>query len=259
MRMKSVRIKSIRMKSICARFALGVSLLLACVSVQAASPANLPPAFAVFFQSPNNSSSQTSQAQQLVKETREAAGEDKTEFTHSGAVGLISRITGLSMEQAYWLCTLLNFSIIAGVIFWLARKNLPTIFRNRTAMIQKAMEEARKASEDANRRLAEIETRLSRLDAEIAQMHSAADKEAAEEEKRIKAAAVEDARRIIESVEQEIATIAKATRRELTAYAANLAVALAKKQIQVDAATDQALVQGFAQQLSSNDERRSKQ
>jgi hypothetical protein len=32
----------------------------------------------------------------------------------------------------------------------------------------------------------------------------------------------------------------------LTAYAADLAVGLAKKQIHVDAATDQALVRGFA-------------
>ena len=53
--------------------------------------------------------------------------------------------------------------------------------------------------------------------------------------------------------------MAKTTRRELTAYAANLAVSLAKKQIQVDANTDQALVRGFAQQLSNGNERGSKQ
>ena len=39
-------------------------------------------------------------------------------------------------------------------------------------------------------------------------------------------------------------------RRELTAYAANLAVSLAAKQMKVDAATDQALVREFAKELS---------
>ena len=41
----------------------------------------------------------------------------------------------------------------------------------------------------------------------------------------------------------------RAARRELTAYAADLAVGLAQKQIHVDAATDQALVRNFAGEL----------
>jgi F-type H+-transporting ATPase subunit b len=222
----------------------------ACVALFFAMSASAP----AQAQSPNDQ--QLSPAQQLVRETREAAGEDKGAFKHSSAVGLIAKITGLSIEQADWLSELINFGIIALAIFWLSKKNLPTLFRNRTAGIQKAMEEARKASEDANRRLAEIEARLSRLDSEIGAMRAAAEKEAAEEEQRIKAAAVEDARRIVDSVEQEIVAIAKNARRELTAYAADLAVSLARKQIQVDASTDKALVHGFAQQLSNGDERR---
>ncbi len=74
----------------------------------------------------------------------------------------------------------------------------------------------------------------------------------AAEEERIKAAAAEDARKIVASAEQEIAAVAKAARRELTAYAADLAVTLARKQIQVDAATDQALVRSFAQQIAAS-------
>lgn len=211
---------------------------------------------AVLLQTSSGSDAQMSPAQQLVDETREAAGDDKGEFKHSASVRWIARHTGLNLEQAYWLGMLVNFAVVVGVIFWLSKRNLSAMFRNRTALIQRAMEEARKASEEANRRLAEIEARLSRLDTEIGEMRAAADKEAAEEEQRIKVAAAEDARRIVESVEQEIAAMAKTTRRELTTYAANLAVSLAKKQIQVDAATDQALVDGFAQQLSNGDERR---
>ena len=202
------------------------------------------------FQQASGSGHHESPAQQLVKETREAAGEDKTQFTHSSAVQWIADHTGLSIESAATLSTLINFGVILVAILWLSKKDLPSFFRSRTAAIQKAMEEARKASEDARRRLADIESRLSRMDSEIAAMRSAAEKEGGEEEQRIKTAAEEDARKIVQSVEQEIAAMAKTTRRELTAYAANLAVSLAKKQIQVDATTDQSLVNGFARQLS---------
>ena len=192
-------------------------------------------------------------SQQLVKKSREAAGEDDhSQFKQSSSVQWVAKLTGLNLEHAYWVCVLLNFVVIAAVIFWLSKKNLPGVFRNRTASIQKAMEEARKASEDANRRLAEIEARLSKLDVEISGMRAAAEQEAAAEEQRIKAAAAEDARKIVESAEQEIATAAKTARCELTAYAADLAVSLAKKQIHVDVATDQALLRSFAQQLSVN-------
>ena len=205
------------------------------------------------YQQPAKSSGSPSLSQQLVKESREAAGEDdQSQFKHSPSVQFVAKLTGLDLEHAYWVCVLLNFVVIASAIFWLSKKNLPGLFRNRTAFIQKAMEEARKASEDANRRLAEIESRLSKLDVEIGGMRSAAEKEAAAEEQRIQAAAVEDARKIVESAEQEIAAAAKAARRELTAYAADLAVSLAKKQIHVDAATDQALLRSFAQQLPAN-------
>jgi F-type H+-transporting ATPase subunit b len=192
-------------------------------------------------------------SQELVKESREAAGEDDaSQFKHSPSVRWVAEATGLDLEHAYLLCVLLNFAVIAAAIFWFSKKYLPGLFRNRTASIQRAMEEARKASEDANRRLADIDARLSKLDAEIGGMRATAAKEAAAEEQRIKTAAVEDARKIVESSEQEIAMAAKAARRELKAYAADLAVSLAKKQIHVDPATDQALLRKFAQQLSAN-------
>jgi F0F1-type ATP synthase membrane subunit b/b' len=194
--------------------------------------------------------------QQLAHETREAAGEekdDKAEFKQSPSVRFIARITGLSTGNAYLLSVLLNFAVIAGVIFWAGRKYLPGLFSARTAAIQKAMQEAQKVSEEARRKLAEIESRLMRLDVEIGMMRDAAEQEAGAEEARIQAAVQEDAQKIVESAQQEIASAAKTARRELTAFAADLAVGLAKKQIQVDAATDQLLVRKFAGELGVSD------
>ena len=144
-----------------------------------------------------------------------------------------------------------NFVVIAAVLVWVSRKYMPGMFRARTAAIQKAIEEAQKASEEARRRLAEIESRLMKLDVEIGKMRDAAEKEALAEEARIQAAAQQDARKIVASAEQEIAAAAKAARRQLTAFAADLAVGLAQKQIRVDPATDQNLVRSFAGQLSA--------
>jgi len=196
-----------------------------------------------------------SAGQQLAHQSRQAAGQEKdemAEFKQSASVRLIARLTGLTLPQAYWLSVVLNFVLIAAVIIWAARKYLPGMFRDRSSAIQKAMQEAQMASEEARRRLAEIESRLMKLDVEIGMMRDAAEKEGAAEEARIQAASEEDARKIVTSAEQEIAAAAKAARRQLTAYAADLAVGLARKQIHVDAATDQALVRNFAGQLGAS-------
>jgi len=193
-------------------------------------------------------------AQELAHETREAAGEEKdetAEFKQSASVQAIARLTGLSVNHAFLASDLLNFAVIAAVIIWAGGKFLPGMFSARTAAIQRAMQDAQKASDEARRRLAEIESRLVKLDVEIGMMRDAAERDGAADEARIHAAAEEDTRKMIESAQQEIDAAAKAARRELIAYAADLAVGLAQKQIRVDAATDQALVRNFAEELGT--------
>jgi F-type H+-transporting ATPase subunit b len=221
--------------------------------LQAQQEPAAPPQQQEVRQAPNH---QPGIGRQLAHETREAAGEeaDETaEFKQSAAVRLIAKWTGMSLQHAYWLSVLSNFVVIAVVILWAARKYLPGIFSARTAAIQKAMQEAQKASDEARKKLAEIESRLMKLDGEIGMMRDAAEKDAGVEEARIQAAAKEEARKMVESAQQEIAAAAKAARRELTAYAADLAVALAQKQIHVNAATDQALVRNFAGELGASE------
>ncbi len=192
--------------------------------------------------------------QRLARDTREAAGEEKDEtgiFKRSPSVGYLAEKLGVSIETASLLSILFNFLVLGAIAAWLGRKYLPGLFANRSAAIQHAMQQAQKAGEEARRRLADIESRLMKLDVEIGMMRDAAEKDAAAEEARIKAGAEEDARKIVASAEQEIAAAVKAARRDLTAYAADLAVGLAKKQIHVDAATDGALVHDFARRLTS--------
>ena len=206
-------------------------------------------------------SSQPSQSQpenqsiggELAKETREAAGEEEEheDLKHSSLIRKFAAMTGMSVHQAHMVATVINFGIVAFAIYWLTRKSVPAAMRRRNQSIQRALEDARAASADANRRLAEIEARLGKLDSEVARMQSDAEREGAEEESRIKAAAEEDIRKVVQSAEQEIEAAAKLARRELLSHTADLAVALARKQIHVDAPTDESLVRDFAAGLVS--------
>ena len=206
------------------------------------------------------SSDQAAVAPGPAQESPEGAGETTTSaFKHSASVRFISRLTGLSLENSYWFAMVTNFAIVVGVIVWATKRNVLAMFRNRTALIQKAMEEARRASEEANRRMLEVEARLSKLDAELREMREAAEKEADAEEQRIRAAAEDDARRMVAAAEQEITAAVRDARRELKGYAADLAVSLAKKQIHVDAATDEELVHSFAQRLVTEEGRHRRQ
>jgi F-type H+-transporting ATPase subunit b len=185
-------------------------------------------------------------------EQEEKNGREADGIRHSPSVKWIARKTGLSEDQAYWICIGLNFAVIFVGIGYLMRKNLPGFFRGRTAAIQKGIEEARKTSEDARRRLADVENRLSRIDTEIASMRREAEENARAEERRILAAGEEERRRIVASAEQEIEMAANAARRELKSYVAELAVDLAEKKIRVTKDTDEALVRSFTVQLGKD-------
>lgn len=211
--------------------------------------------------SPNSSSasSSSSATQEAAHPSEEAAGKKEAKeanetdsLKHSGPVRFIARLTGLSLDHAYWLCVILNFAIVFGAVGAALRKKLPGIFRGRTESIQKRIEEARKTSEEARRRMTEVEGRLSRLDVEITEMRREAGENARAEEKRVLTEAEEERRRIVAAAEQEIALAAGAARRDLKAYAAELAVDLASKKIQVGKDADQALVREFTSQLGKD-------
>jgi F-type H+-transporting ATPase subunit b len=198
----------------------------------------------------------TSADQAKPGESKEASGDETTEFKHSWSVQWLSKKTRLSVDHAYWLAVVLNFILVVILVPQVPKlfgTSFPAMLRSRSATIQKSLEEARTASADANRRLAEIESRLQHLGEEISQMNATAESSAVAEDARIKAAAEEDARRIVESAQQDISAAARAARRELTAHAADLAVTLAGQQIKVDAHTDEALVRRFAKDLADND------
>jgi F-type H+-transporting ATPase subunit b len=171
---------------------------------------------------------------------------------HSPIVSWIARVTGIRPEVAYWIFIVLDFAILI-LFFWILLKSkLPQAFRERTATIQRGIREAQAASAEASRRLSKIEARLAQLDAEVAEIRTSAENDAAAEEARIRQAAEEDKRKVVEGAETEIAAFARNARRELKSYAASLAVDLASRRIRVDESTDHALVHEFVDQLGKD-------
>lgn len=225
-------------------------LLLAAFAVGYASAQTQPAAPAAEHGRAAQQAGQSGTTQVLTEASKEAGGDENAEFKQSASVKLLARLTGLSLGAAYWLAVLFNFAIVAGVIVWFGRRNLPNFFRSRTASIQQQIEEARRASADAQRRLADVQARLSRLDEEIAGLQSSAEKEAQAEQERIRAAAEEDRQRIVETAKAEIEAARRQAQGSLKAFAADLAVGLAARSLSIDAATDKQLVHSFVEELA---------
>jgi F-type H+-transporting ATPase subunit b len=188
---------------------------------------------------------------QAGEESNEGHDENR-EFKESPSVKWFAGRIGLSPKSAYWVSVVINFAVILIGIIWAMKAGLPGVFRSRSEAIQRQMEEARKASAEANARLSDIESRLARMDAEISAMRSQADSAARSEEDRLRAATEDERKKIVETAEQEIAAASGSARRELRQYAAELAVSLAAQRIKVDPSADRALVSEFARHLSGN-------
>ena len=176
--------------------------------------------------------------------------EENTQFKYSKSVVWMGHLVGLGPRASYLVYWFLNFVLVVLFFVYLLRLfSVPQMFRDRTQAIQKGIREAQAASAEAARRLSDIEARLAKLDTEVAENRTSAEREAAAEEARILQAAEEDKRKVLESVETEIGAIARNARRELKTYAATLAVDLASRKIKVDEPTDQALLREFVGQL----------
>lgn len=182
--------------------------------------------------------------EQLAEASKEA--EEGAQFKHSKAVKWIAKTLHIPVAAEYWILYGIDFAIIAAAAIWLMKSKLPGVFRTRNEAIRRSIEEAARVSAEARAKLGEIESRLARLDSEIADMRAAAEADAKQEEARILAAAEEDKQRIISTAEQEIVAASKLAQRELKAYAASLAVDLAERRVKVDPETDRALVRSFA-------------
>lgn len=183
----------------------------------------------------------------LAKADHMDADSGDRQYTHSAAVQTVARWMHVSTDTAAGIFEGFNSGVIVLAIVWLLWKALPKMFRSRSEKLAKSLEEARRATEQANRLMAEVEARLSRLDGEVEAMRATMERDSADEEKRILAAMEAERQRIIASAEQEIAAAQAGAQRDLKKFAADLAIDNAMRRIQLSAETDRALVKEFGE------------
>jgi F-type H+-transporting ATPase subunit b len=154
-------------------------------------------------------------------------------------------------ENANEIFKWINFAIVAGVLVWLFAKKLPAWFRRNADTISSAITKATAAKEEAERQVREAESKLARLEQEIATLRATAQREASEEGERIRALAQSDAKKVGVAAQAEIEAAERAARMELKALAASLAVDGAESLLakQLTPAAQETLVDTFVKSL----------
>ncbi len=193
----------------------------------------------------------TPEAQSPEKNKQEEDENDA--YRHSATVRALGAKLGMNAEQAATAFTVTNFIVLAVLLGWLLIKTLPKTFRDRSTAIQKHLVDARTATEEASARLNSVESRLSKLDDQIAAMRAQAEKDCALDEQRIKASVEDEKQKILKAAELEISAATVQARKQLQQYAADLAIEQAARKLVVTAETDRLLVQGFARRLTGDD------
>jgi F-type H+-transporting ATPase subunit b len=173
------------------------------------------------------------------------------EFRHSAAVETIARYAHVDTETVAKIFEDLNSGILILVILAFLLKVLPKAFRKRSETLEKQLIEARAASEEASRRLSDVEGRLSNLDSEIGEIRKQTERESIEDEKRIHTLLETESERIVASAEQEIHAAQEAAQRELKRFAADLAIDRATQSIRLSPEADRLLIDGTGKDLSA--------
>jgi ATP synthase F0 subunit b len=129
------------------------------------------------------------------------------------------------------LARLVNLLLFVGLMYFFLRRPLGEAFSARREGIRRDLLRAEEERNAAIDKLKEVERRLGRLNAEVEAIRTQAQREAAEERKRIEHATEEEIRKIREQARREIESAAKAARAELRAYTAEQSVRLAEELI----------------------------
>lgn len=145
----------------------------------------------------------------------------------------------------------INFAILVVGLGYLIGKAAPAYFQARRDEIQKALTEAAREIKDAETKAADLDLRLSGIQAEAEQMRQEAQAMMAAEAGRIREETQRHLTRIQEQTTQEIVLLSRVARDELRKYSAGLALDLAEQRIRVrvNAEVESGLVDSFLSDL----------
>jgi F-type H+-transporting ATPase subunit b len=177
----------------------------------------------------------------LVASISDAIFHDSPGATAPDKIALRKKHIGVTARSFEWINTVIILLFIVVPI----SKILPKVLRKRDQTIKHNLDAARKITAEAQARMSAVEAQLARLDEEIGKMRAHVEEEARQDEVRIKASIEEESAKIVASAEQEIAAAAAHAQRGLKAFAADLAIEHAVKQLSLTPETDRELIQEF--------------
>ncbi len=189
-----------------------------------------------------------------VTETPQSEEDQIRGYLHAPVVHTMARLMHTSTNTASAIFVIINFIIIFLAIAIPVARITPRILRKRSRTLQRDLEAARDATEEARVRLSVVEAKLAGLDQDIARFRAEVEQESREDEKRIKATIEEESARILTAAEQEISAAAEHAMRALRGFAADLAIERARKQLAVTPEVDRALITEFIGQLAADHE-----
>lgn len=174
---------------------------------------------------------------------KQAAGEAAKDDAHADQA-----------HDAGWMPTVakvVNFAILVGVLVYFLRAPLAGYMSGRIAKVREDLVTAATTRETASRQLAEIETKLKALPAELEALKRRGAEDIVEERRRIEEAAAAERQRLLEQTRREIDMRMRVARRELLELTANLAVGVASTRIKssITAEDQSRMIDRYAAQL----------
>ena len=118
----------------------------------------------------------------------------------------------------------LNFILVFGGIGYLIAKHGGAFFHANAKAIAASITEAQAAKAVADRELREVETKIARLDQDVAELHEAAGRDSTAEAQRLRDSGRVEIEKISQAARGELAASVRAAQQELQAIAASMAV-----------------------------------
>jgi F-type H+-transporting ATPase subunit b len=155
--------------------------------------------------------------------------------------------------QLGWTFRWINFALVAALIIWGFSKAVPH-FRSNAADISQKIAEGKRAREAAEKQRAEAKAKLAGIPQEVEAIRADAKRSTQLEGERLRALAKRDAEMIEHAGQEEIAATERASRMELKALAARLAIERAEAVLRRDLsdADEASLFRAFVAELTAN-------
>jgi F-type H+-transporting ATPase subunit b len=181
----------------------------------------------------------------------------KQDFSLALFVPALPDIHPLLLSGSFWtsptgFAKLINLVLFLAILYLLVRKPAREFFQQRLTSVRETLDRASREKQQATEKMAELDARLNRLDADLREIGAQSDRDAAAERARMDAETKRDVEKIRQMAAREVDAAKQVALADLRAFAATQAVDLAEQMIrrEMTPADDAKLVARLGEELS---------